>query len=74
MIQQSKIYVCDDCGRTGAFTGYRQARRENWAVAKDYTKCYCPDCAPNHRRGNAANKQTFGELPNGWQQLKIDNL
>lgn len=71
---RAKTYKCDDCGTCGEFSSYVLARAAGWAVSKDYKNCYCPACAPNHRRGNAANKQTCGTLPPGWEQLKIENL
>lgn len=73
MLTTSKNYVCDDCGTVGTFTGIRQARAACWAISKHYTKCYCPDCAPAHRRGKAADKnfEIVSELPDGWEQLKI---
>ena len=69
---RENTYVCDDCGRTSAFTSYKKARAVGWAVSKDYKNCYCPACAPAHRRGKATEKN--GEappLPSGWEQLKI---
>lgn len=71
-----KVYTCDDCKRTATFSGYRTARKiGGWAVAKDYSSCYCPLCAPNHRRGKAAEKNVESiQLPDGWEQLKIENL
>lgn len=74
MIQKEKEYKCDDCGRVATFSGYRTARTVGgWAVAKDYSSCYCPLCAPNHRRGKAAEKN-INPMPHGWEQLKIENL
>ncbi len=75
MLSISKKYICDDCGRTAEFNGYRRARAAGWAISKQYTKCYCPDCAPRHRRGKAADKN--GEppqLPKGWEQMEIESL
>lgn len=69
----SKVYTCDDCPNTASFSGYRKARAAGWAVAKDYSTCYCPACAPNHRKGKAAEKNA-APLPAGFQQLKIENL
>ena len=71
----TKNYTCDDCGRVEAFGGYRKARAAGWAIAKDYLKCYCPKCAPDHRNGKAAEKNAESvKLPDGWQQLKIESL
>lgn len=50
---RAKLYICDDCGREDEFTSYIKARNAGWAVAKDYSRCYCPSCAPEHRRGGA---------------------
>ena len=73
MLTTAKNYVCDDCGRETEFRGYRQARAASWAISKTYTKCYCPLCAPNHRRGKAADKNDEPPQfpPPGWEQLKI---
>lgn len=69
----AKNYICDDCGQEARFSGYQQARRAGWAVSKDYKNCYCPRCAPSHRKGKATEKnfEIVAELPNGWEQLKI---
>lgn len=72
MKTRSKLYICDDCGREDEFTSYIKARKASWAVAKDYSKCYCPNCAPDHRRGGANSKKELSELPQGWQQLKLE--
>lgn len=74
MLTTAKNYVCDDCGAVGTFNGYRQARAAKWAISKCYTKCYCPNCAPDHRRGGAANSNDAEQLPSGFAQLKIENL
>lgn len=76
MLPTDKNYICADCGREGEFNGYRQARAAHWAISKHYTKCYCPLCAPEHRRGKAADKnfETVTPLPNGREQIKIENL
>ena len=72
---RTKPYVCDDCGRKDEFSSYKKARKEGWAVAKDYSKCYCPNCAPAHRRGGANKQQKQGtELPADFQQLKISDI
>ncbi len=67
-----KKYVCDDCTRMDEFSSYIKARAAGWAVAKDYSKCYCPSCAPDHRRGGANSKKELSELPKDWQQLKLE--
>lgn len=72
MLPTDKNYICADCGREGEFNGYRQARAAHWAISKHYTKCYCPLCAPNHRRGKAADKNGDPpQLADGLGQLKI---
>ncbi len=73
MLPTDKNYICADCGRETEFRGYRQARAAGWAISKSYVKCYCPDCAPLHRRGKAADKnfETITQLPDGWEQLKL---
>lgn len=45
-----RTYLCDDCRRVvNKFKSYKEAIAAGWAVSRDYTKCYCPKCAPNHR-------------------------
>ena len=69
----SKTYTCDDCGAQAEFVGYRQARKlGGWAVAKDYSKCYCPNCAPNHRKGKAAEKNEEAAPLTDGLQLALD--
>lgn len=55
--EYGRNYVCDDCSRKAAkFKSHRAAKAAGWAVSRDYTKCYCPSCAPEHRhtgRGGA---------------------
>ncbi len=68
---RAKLYKCDDCGRENEFTSYVKARSADWAVSKDYKRCYCPRCAPAHRYGKAADKNDELPLPCGWEQLKI---
>lgn len=72
---RAKTYKCDDCGRTDEFSSYKKARVANWAVSKDYAKCYCPNCAPSHRLGGANKQQkSCAELPEEFQQLRIGDL
>ena len=68
---RAKAYVCDDCGNRAEFTSYKKARNADWAVAKDYEKCYCPACAPAHRKGGA-NKVQFA--PPSIQQIVIEAI
>lgn len=72
----AKTYTCDDCPAQAKFTGYKKARAAGWAVAKDYSKCYCPTCAKDHRKGKAAEKNVEIDLPllDGIEQLKIKNV
>lgn len=72
MKTKRKLYICDDCGREDEFESYIKARNAGWAVAKDYTKCYCPSCAPEHRRGAANIRKRSAKLAQGWEQLRID--
>ncbi|MDE6505619.1 MAG: hypothetical protein K2L42_07110 [Clostridia bacterium] len=70
---RAKIYTCDDCGARGEFTSYVKARAAWWAVAKDYEKCYCPNCAPNHRHGGAASTRKGRQTRSRqWEQLQIE--
>lgn len=72
---RAKTYKCDDCGCKDEFLSYKKARAAHWAVAKDYSKCYCPVCAPAHRRGGANKQQKQSpELQVDLQQLKIAGL
>ena len=72
---RGRPYKCDDCGHTDEFSSYKKARNARWAVAKDYSKCYCPNCAPTHRLGGANKKpKQQTELPKGYQQLGIGDL
>lgn len=64
-----RTYLCDDCRRAAnKFKSYKEAIAAGWAVSRDYTKCYCPNCAPNHRhvgrRGAkpASTRSTFPPL------------
>ncbi len=76
---RAKIYKCDDCPKCEEFTSYVKARAAGWAVSKDYKHVYCPEHAPDHRRGGANNpkrKQAKpqGQLLKGWVQVSIENL
>lgn len=43
-------YLCDDCNKkVGKFKSIKAAIAAGWAVSRDYTKCYCPTCAPFRR-------------------------
>ncbi len=53
----AKKYICDDCGATCEFTSYVKARAASWAISRDYSRCYCPMCAPDHRVGGANGKR-----------------
>ena len=71
-------YTCNDCGTQEVFTSYKKARAASWALSKDYKDCYCPNCAPDHRRGGAnkdgkSNVETW-QPPRGFEQLGIENL
>ena len=70
----AKKYLCDDYGTVGEFTSYIKARAAHWAVSRDYSKCYCPECAPAHRLGGANGKRTPRRhtLPTGFEQLKFE--
>lgn len=46
---QHYYFQCDDCGAAQYFMNPKQARKNGWAVAKNYKNCYCPNCAPAHR-------------------------
>lgn len=44
-----KIFKCEDCKTTGAYSSKKKARNMGWAVARDNKTCYCPTCAFKHR-------------------------
>ena len=68
-------YTCDDCKDNAIFKSYTKARGAGWAMSKDYTSCYCPECAPEHRRGGASGKPSRGRwLPNGFEQISIEEI
>lgn len=77
---RAKTYKCDDCGAEAEFTSYKLARTVGkWAVSKDYKNCYCPDCAPDHRKGGANNPKKKqpkatpeGQPAKGFVQVKIE--
>ncbi len=68
-------YVCDDCKKEKAtFRSRNAARKAGWAVGGNYKRCFCPKCAPFHRFGAATKANKHGQLPPGFEQLKIENL
>ena len=70
-------YECDDCKVKTRFKSYDAARDAGWSVGYFRDGCYCPKCAPRHRRG-AAKKKTEKTLPaflpKNVVQISIDNL
>ena len=60
VINGLRAYCCDDCQKNvGKFKSHKAAMAGGWAISRDYSKCYCPDCAPNHRHvGRAGAKQS----------------
>lgn len=71
---QGRKYKCDDCRKSEAFfKNYTVARNAGWAIAYFRDSCYCPDCAPKHRRGEAKKKNVAIISRNGGQ-LRIENL
>lgn len=46
---QDYFFQCDDCNLIQYIISPKQARKNGWAISKDYKKCYCPKCAPAHR-------------------------
>lgn len=72
---------CADCGFKATFTArtlrsyYDKARDNGWAISADYTRQYCPDCAPLHRRvgrNGAPRTSKRSYLPDGYEQTAID--
>ena len=69
--ENGRVYVCDDCKKNVAhFKSHKAAISASWAVSRDYTNCYCPECAPAHRKGAAIKVE---RLPSGWIQLSINS-
>ena len=68
--EDGRNYICDDCKQTTKkFTSHKAALAAGWAVSRDYTKCYCPNCAPLRRHvGRAADARRKAA------QLTFDNL
>lgn len=66
-------YCCDDCKTAATFASKNKARKQGgWAIARDNKKCYCPSCAPEHRKGKAAEKNDeHADLLSDFKQLKI---
>ena len=72
---RAKTYTCDDCKCVAEFSSYIKAREADWAVSKDYSKCYCPSCAPAHRRGGANTRQKQQvDLSDSFLQLNIADI
>lgn len=69
-------YTCDDCKNVHTtFKSRNAALAAGWAVARDYTKCYCPTCAPSHRLGGANGKHKRPQqlrLPKGYEQITLE--
>lgn len=69
-----RTYICDGCKKAVAkFKNYDAARNAGWAISWERTLCYCPKCAPKHRRGEAK-KKNVAVLPKNCGQISIDNL
>ncbi len=74
IFSDGRTYICDDCGKNVAkFKNYDEARAAGWAIAYFRDSCYCPKCAPKHRRGEAKKKNAAILSENGGQ-LRIENL
>lgn len=71
---------CADCGKKATFSArtlrryYDIARDNGWAVSADYTKKWCPHCAPLHRNVGRGGVKQGEPLPEDWKQLKIENI
>ena len=57
-------YLCDDCNKNvGRYKSHKAAIADGWAISRDYTKCYCPACAPSRRNvGRTGNKRNAVQL------------
>ena len=42
-------YTCEECKNIIYQQNHTNVRKLGWAVAKDYKKCYCPNCAKKRR-------------------------
>ena len=75
---QGRLYTCDECEKVHKrFKNYPAAILAGWAISRDRQKCYCPNCAPNHRntgRGGAPLPLPAQPdwVPAGWKQETID--
>ena len=43
---KTNVFICDHCGIKAEFQleHNRDVRKHGWAISKDYSKCYCPNC------------------------------
>lgn len=71
---------CADCGKKTTFEArtlrsyYDKARDNGWAVSADYSKKWCPNCAPLHRHVGRGGIKQNEPLLEDWKQLKIENI
>lgn len=71
---------CKDCDAKATFTArtlrsyYDKARDNGWAISADYVNKWCPNCAPLHRHVGRNGSRSRADIPDNWNQLKIENL
>ena len=70
---------CADCGVKATYEArtlrsyYDKARDSGWAISADYTRQWCPNCAPLYRHvGRNGAPRTAQSLPDGYEQTAID--
>lgn len=74
------ILICDSCNKESDklfnYTGWKTfidiARGRGWAVSRNRTTCYCPDCAPYYR--HAGKKNILVETPAILLKRKIKEI
>lgn len=62
--ENGRNYLCDDCQKAvERFTSHKAAIAAGWAVSRDYTKCYCPSCAPFRRNvGKSGARRSVAQI------------
>lgn len=69
--ENGRVYLCDRCKIVVVhFKSHKAAKAAGWAISRDYTKCYCPACAPLQRNTGRGGARAI--LPPGRKQIAID--
>lgn len=72
--EDGRTYICDDCRKNVCkFKSHKAAIAAGWAISRDYTKCYCPDCAPYHRHVGRAGAKLSPQPVNTGVPFKDNN-